>query len=224
MNVDCPECGARLTGTPGAEMVCPACMTPFLVPTLGRAVRVFDVQPSGDAVVHALPRHAIREAIYTGRLDATTQVRHDGGPWELIGGYPEFAAVFRLLGGDLAPMAGTRKLAGWGRGATGRRPLDIDEPTAPSRTGTPRFTAPPPAVDAGAALHRPPAPPSRAPDAAPPRATVVTAAFADTRAVTGAPPAVKVLPPPGSAPVNPWVFIGAGATALLLLGAYVIGT
>ncbi|MES2640485.1 MAG: hypothetical protein V4850_13415 [Myxococcota bacterium] len=126
MWVDCPECGAGLEGISGAENVCPACMTPFLVPASARAVRAFDVQPPGDSVLHNLSRYAIREAIYVGRFTASARVRpasrEEGAhassaapsvAWELIGGYPEFASVFRLLGGDLAPMAGTRKLAGW---------------------------------------------------------------------------------------------------------------
>lgn len=128
MWVECPECGAGLEGTSGAENVCPACMTPFLVPASARAVRTFDVQPAGgEPMLHGLSRYAIRESIYLGRLTASARVRPMGrggrgqpatavgasAAWELIGGYPEFASVFRLLGGDLAPMAGTRKLAGW---------------------------------------------------------------------------------------------------------------
>jgi hypothetical protein len=90
-------------------------MTPFLVPAAVQTARRFDVQPAGEAVIHAMSRHAVREAVYTRRFNATTRVRHDGGSWGLIGGYPEFAEVLRLLGDDLSPMAGTRKLAGWGR-------------------------------------------------------------------------------------------------------------
>lgn len=70
---------------------------------------------AGDSTVQMLSRYAIREAIYVGRLNAAAKVRPAGGKWELIGGYPEFAGVFRMMGGDLAPMAGTRKLAGWRR-------------------------------------------------------------------------------------------------------------
>jgi hypothetical protein len=136
MWVDCPECGAGLEGISGAENVCPACMTPFLVPASARAVRAFDVQPPGDSVLHNLSRYAIREAIYVGRFTASARVRpasrEEGAhasavAWELIGGYPEFASVFRLLGGDLAPMAGTRKLAGWKQSG----PAEASSPRVP---------------------------------------------------------------------------------------------
>jgi hypothetical protein len=113
MQVSCPECGATLEGSAGANMVCPACMTPFVVPAEPRAVRAFDVQLPDGVVLHGSSRYAIREGIYARRISSAARVRHDGGKWELIGGYPEFAAVFNLLGDDLAPLAGTRKLAGW---------------------------------------------------------------------------------------------------------------
>lgn len=153
MLVNCPECGARLDGSPGDEMVCPACMTPFVVPAAARAVRAFDVQLADGTVLHALGRHALREGIYAGRVDASARVRHEGGRWELIGGYPEFAAIFRLLGADLAPLAGARKLAGW-KGASPDK-VEMTEP--------PRFT-----TDLPAFMQRSAAPPTVAPAAAPP--------------------------------------------------------
>ncbi len=235
MHVDCPECGASLAGSPGAEMVCPACMTPFLVPSLARAVRAFDVQPSGDAVIHAMSRHAIREAIYVGRLDAAARVRHEGGKWELIGGYPEFAAVFRLLGGDLAPMAGTRKLAGWGRGGAARR--DLEEPTAPSRTPAPaRVSGPPPrsAPQPNPALRSPTLVPPPGPNAPPPPLPAATApATAATLAAVEAERAGLVEPssPSLARPVlaveepapsrGPWLAVG-GLVVIALAAAFAL--
>ena len=80
-----------------------------------------------------MSRVAIQEAIYVGRLGAAARVRPEGGEWQLIGGYPEFAAVLRVLGGDLAPMPGTRKLAAWKREDTG------DADSVPSRTSIPKI-------------------------------------------------------------------------------------
>lgn len=223
MQVDCPDCGASLAGTPGAEMVCPACMTPFLVPSLARAVRAFDVQPAGDAVIHAMSRHAIREAIYVGRFDASARVRHDGGKWELIGGYPEFAAVFRLLGGDLAPMAGTRKLAGWGRGR--REGADTAEPTAPKGTVAPGWTRPPPPAEAP--LRSPTlvpgpgrdAPPPPLPAATAPATAAALAAVADAESSARPVPVVKTLPavedPPNRVPL-----VLGGLVIVALIGAW----
>jgi hypothetical protein len=140
MQVNCPECSATLDGPPGEEMVCPACMTPFLVPAEDAAVvRAFDVQLADGRVLHNVGRYALREGIYAGRIDREARVRHDGGKWEKIGGYREFAAVFRVLGEELGSLPGTRKLADTGApGERARGPLSelpgnlfADGPAAP---------------------------------------------------------------------------------------------
>ncbi|MFN7145362.1 MAG: hypothetical protein ACK4YP_16435 [Myxococcota bacterium] len=223
MQVDCPDCGASLAGTPGAEMVCPACMTPFLVPSLARAVRVFDVQPAGDAVLHGLSRHAIREAIYVGRFDASAKVRHDGGKWELIGGYPEFAAVFRLLGGDLAPMAGTRKLAGWGRGRRDGADADPAAPKPSPAAGWPRTTLPvdaplrsPTLVPGG----RDPTIPPTLPAATAPATAAALAAVADAESSARPAPVVKTLPAVEEAPSRVPIVVG-GVLLVAAIGAWI---
>jgi hypothetical protein len=181
-------------------MVCPACMTPFLVPSAAKAVRAFDVQPGGDAVTYGMSRYAIREAIYTGALTASARVRHDGGRWELIGGLPEFASVFRLLGGDLAPMAGTRKLAGWkkarapdsdftdppsvdepGPDASGSMPLPaLADPEEEPSVEAPVVRRPPPTLVPVPVGVLPPLPPRKAP---PRRSPVLLAAVGAVLAV-----------------------------------------
>jgi hypothetical protein len=132
-------------------------MTPFLVPAERRESNVFDVQNGEVPVRHGMTRAAIREAIYVGKLGAAARVRLEGGEWQLIGGYPEFAAVLRVLGGDLAPMPGTRKLGSWKREDT------TDAASAPSRTTlpkTPSATQEPPHTPGvrPRAEPRPPAP------------------------------------------------------------------
>ncbi len=60
-------------------------------------------------------RHRVRAALYDGSLGAGARVRPAGramaDPWSLVGSVPEFAVVLGLRGGDLAPLAGARKLA-----------------------------------------------------------------------------------------------------------------
>ncbi len=60
-------------------------------------------------------RHRVRAALYDGTLGAGARVRPAGGAasegWSLVGSVPEFAVVLGLRGGDLAPLAGARKLA-----------------------------------------------------------------------------------------------------------------
>ncbi|MFZ5480199.1 MAG: hypothetical protein ACOZNI_25775 [Myxococcota bacterium] len=155
MQVNCPECSANLDAAPGSNIVCPACMTPFLVPAAAHAVREFDVMFADNTVAHAMSRHAIREAIYTGRVTATAKVRHDGSRWDMIGGFPEFAAVFRLLGDDLAPLAGTRKLAGWRSNSEAPPPVTPPSPVVTTDLPVLRSHVPPPALPADA----PPPPP-----------------------------------------------------------------
>jgi hypothetical protein len=181
MLVDCPECGASLEGSSGTEAVCPACMTPFLVPTTSRSVSVFDVQPGAGAAPRRMSRYAIREGIYLGQLTPGTRVRHDGGPWELVGGYPEFAVVFRLLGGDLAPMAGTRKLAGWGRPPAAEPSSQRVRPPARFEVTDPVATRPVPAaaLPVEAVAPAPPVGPAR-PVVAPPPVLTPRAAPAPT--------------------------------------------
>ncbi len=206
MWLECPECGAGLEGTSGAEVVCPACMTPFLVPSGAKAVRAFDVQPAGEAVLHDVSRHAIREAIYVGRFTPATKVRHGGGKWELIGGYPEFAAVFRLLGEDLAPMAGTRKLAGWKR--AGASP-DTSSPRLPPVSFEVNGERPP--VEPAVAAPTPPAalPPGLATPPAPVRGTTV--------------PKAPTAPRPGPTDASGALYLVGGVVlAALILGALLL--
>lgn len=139
MQVKCPECAASVDGEPGAEMVCPACMSPFLVPADGAFVRAFDVQLRDGRVLHAVARHALREAIYAGRIDREARVRRDGGKWELIGGYREFATIFRVLGEDMGTLQGTRKLAGAASDSESRGPRS----ELPRVGSGPRSEAPP---------------------------------------------------------------------------------
>lgn len=211
MWVDCPECGAGLEGISGAENVCPACMTPFLVPASARAVRAFDVQPAGEAVLHGLSRYAIREAIYVGRFTAAARVRPvgavDGGhaaaaTWELMGGYPEFASVFRLLGGDLAPMAGTRKLAGWKQ--SGAAPAELSSPRLPRLPLETSASVVIPALEA----------PSAPEDLVPTRAEPLPSASRPS-----APRSSPARPSPARPP--PAVAAGSGA-ALYLVGGLVL--
>jgi hypothetical protein len=218
MQVDCPECAASLEGAPGAEIVCPACMTPFLVPASARAVRAFDVQrgpQAGDAVLPHQSRYAIREAIYTGRLTAAAKVRHDGGKWELIGGYPEFAQIFRLLGGDLAPMAGTRKLAGWRHTRGG-----ADEDSLPPIEALPAGegdAGDPPTFDSPFARPVTPMPTdSRAADG---RLRPVDPPAAASASVAEPARAAQRPRPPASAPKSPRLPLWLIGGLLLLLGA-----
>lgn len=203
-------------------MVCPACMTPFVVPAQARAVRAFDVQQADGSVLVAMSRHAIREAIYAGRVGSVAKVRHDGGKWELIGGYPEFADVFRLLGEDIGTLSGTRKLAGWkGSGDaehtepprfTTDLPHFLTEPrTGPLRAravDAPSPTMPPPERADEPPRPRPPEPavePSRAPHAA--------------HASRAAPVAPRPAPPPPAPAVPPWA-LAVGALLCVLVAAW----
>jgi hypothetical protein len=155
MNVNCPECGASLDGKAGEDMVCPACLTPFVVSQAAEApTGPVDVQLADGRVLYALNRWAVRESIYVGRIGRDAKVRQEGGAWQLLGGYPEFAAIFRLLGEDLAPLGGARKLArspdhpktepppnafGPGGGSPRTEPPRTEPPrTEPPRTEPPR--------------------------------------------------------------------------------------
>ena len=108
-------------------MVCPACMSAFVAPYVGAApsggsaspvTTRWDVDDGGaDAgpVWSNASRHRVRAALYDGSLGAGARVRPAGvgatDAWALVGSVPEFAVVLGLLGGDLAPLAGARKLA-----------------------------------------------------------------------------------------------------------------
>ena len=177
MQVSCPECSAAQEGAPGETVVCPACLTPFLVPAEARAVREFDVQHPDGSVTHQVARHAIRETLYTGRIPANAKVRHEDGKWETIGGYPEFAAILRLLGDDLGPLAGTRKLAGWkGSISEMSSPLML-----PPESARPSMVEWPPPFQERPAL--PPPPPRRPPPPPPEPSGVPNWAFGAIAAV-----------------------------------------
>jgi hypothetical protein len=151
-------------------------------------------------VAHAMSRHAIRESIYTGRVTANAKVRHDGQGWDMIGGYPEFAVVFRLLGDDLAPIAGTRKLAGWKSSAEFSLPPPPSPPTPPPND-LPMLRA---HLSPSLLASDPPAPPPFVPK--PP-----------TPALPPRPPRVAApVPPPASGGGVPLWVVGA---AVIVLGA-----
>ncbi len=105
-------------------------------------MRAFDVQLADGRVLRALGRHAIREGVYAGRIDREARVRHDEGRWERIGGYREFAAIFRVLGEELGSLQGSRKLAGTlppGEPAPSPR---TDPPVAPPSSSMPSLSMP----------------------------------------------------------------------------------
>jgi hypothetical protein len=222
MQVSCPECSASLEGAPGSNIVCPACMTPFLVPASAHAVRAFDVMFADGTVAHAMSRHAIREAIYTGRVTAAAKVRHDGR-WDIIGGYHEFAAVFRLLGDDLAPLAGTRKLAGWRTRVDTPSAVPIAPVASPNDLPMLRAHLAPPVLPADAPPPKPAASPAPKP-ATSPKPTASPTAKPGAAVSSAARPRPVAAPPPAASGsgVPAWAW-GAGAVVLLGAVAWLVG-
>ena len=195
------------------------------MPAAEKAVRSFEVMAAGDSTVQLLSRHAIREAIYVGRLNAAARVRPAGGKWELIGGYPEFAGIFRMMGGDLAPMAGTRKLAGWRRSGGERTdPLRsvVRERPEPEVPRVPR--------SAEAAQALPPTPPPD-PDREPTteaipwsRSEPAPRPVVPPNATPSAPPAPAAKPAPASqSGLTSVLIVVGGLVALGLLAFLILG-
>lgn len=116
MTAICPECGAKQEGEPGQSLLCPACMGSFVVPLVMRAPTHFDVRMPDGTMWEEASRVSIREAIYCNRIPIGSRLRAPeiaDGAWQPVYTWPEFFAVFHLLGVEPPVASGTRRLAGW---------------------------------------------------------------------------------------------------------------
>ena len=62
--------------------------------------------------------HALREAVYVGKISISAQVRGGEGELVPIYSYPTFARIYALLGIEVPTGTVTRRIAGW----DGQRP------------------------------------------------------------------------------------------------------
>ncbi len=116
MTAVCPECGNKQDGEQGASLLCPACMTSFVVPVMFRTPTHFDLAFPDGTKRENLSRIEIREFIYCLRVPVGSRIRAPelaDGAWQPIYTWPDFLAVFQLLGIEPPMASGTRRLQGW---------------------------------------------------------------------------------------------------------------
>ena len=120
--VRCPECSAAQDARPGGEVLCPACMGTYMAPWIASPRARWRVARGDEVEPEAWSPFAVREALYTGTLDAHARVweLEEGEPdtapadqnrWPCVGSVPEFGAVLRVRGLPLGPEDGARRLA-----------------------------------------------------------------------------------------------------------------
>ena len=148
--VRCPDCSAAQDARPGGEVLCPACMVTFMAPWIAAPRARWRIARGSDVDAAIWSPFAVREALYTGALDAHARVWEveedasaSGAPadparWPWIGSVPEFGAVLRVRGVPLGPEDGARRLATL---AETRRRVRIVETSAPAREPVPSAEA-----------------------------------------------------------------------------------
>lgn len=112
----CPECANKQEGEPGDSLLCPACMTSFVVPVVFRTPTHFDLALPDGTKRENLTRIEIRESIYCHRVPVGSRIRAPelaDGAWQPVYTWPDFLAIFQLLGIEPPMASGTRRLSGW---------------------------------------------------------------------------------------------------------------
>jgi hypothetical protein len=129
-------------------------MGTFMAPWIAAPRARWRIARGGDVDPATWSPFAVREALYTGALDAHARVWEveegasaSGSPadptrWPWIGSVPEFGAVLRIRGVPLGPEDGARRLATL---AEARKRVRIVETAAPAREPAPPEATPSPA-------------------------------------------------------------------------------
>ena len=118
MRVTWPDCTTSLEATLGEAVVCPACFSRFEATEAQPLARRFDVHLSDGTVMPRQSLHALREAVYVGKISISARVRGGEGELVPIYSYPTFARIYALLGIEVPTGTVTRRIAGW----DGQRP------------------------------------------------------------------------------------------------------